>query len=58
MTLRKLTYDAVVGVDDLVELPDDQGHGLYPLDLFFGADVLSFQVFHLVLDVLFLEPSK
>lgn len=49
-----LTNDAVVRIDNLIELPDYQGNGLYPLDLFFGADQFTLQILHLVLDILLL----
>lgn len=53
-----LTDDAVVSVDDFVELPDHERHGLYPLDLLLRADEFSFQVLHLVFDVLLLNVAK
>lgn len=53
----ELTDDTVVGVDDLVKLPDDQWHRLYPLDFLLRANQLALEILHLVLDV-FLLPHE
>merc|ERR1719189_967892 len=51
-------HDAGVLVNSLQELANDQRHGLDPLNLLLGVDVLLPQVPHLVLDVLFLHPEE
>lgn len=50
-----LTYDTIIGVDDLVELSDHKRDRLDALDLLLRADELPLEVLHLVLDVLLLR---
>lgn len=50
--------DAVVGIDHLHELADDEGDGLDPLDLLLGAEELALEVLVLVLDVLLLDLDE
>ena len=59
---RKITCggadDAIVLVNGLQELTDDQRNALNTLDLFLGVQKLLFQVLLLVLDVLLLDLQK
>jgi len=48
-------YDSVVGVDHLVELPDDERYRLDAAYLFLGAEQLALEVPHFVFQVLFLQ---
>lgn len=50
--------DAVVLIDHLHELADDEGHRLYPLDLFLSPEELALEVLELVLDVLLLDVDE
>ena len=50
--------DAVVVVDDLEELADDERHRLDALDLLLRAHELALQILHLVLDVILLDLKK
>mmetsp|Transcript_19580 Transcript_19580/g.51517 ORF Transcript_19580/g.51517 Transcript_19580/m.51517 type:complete len:217 (-) Transcript_19580:35-685(-) len=50
--------DAVVVVDDLEELADDERHGLDALDLLLGPHQLALQVLHFVLDVILLDLEE
>ena len=51
-------HDAVVGVDHLVELADDQRDGLDAGDLLLGPEQLPLQMAHLVLEVFLLQLDE
>lgn len=53
-----LTYDAIVGVNDLIKLADHKGDGLDPLDLLLRANEFPLEILHFVLDVLLLRREK
>lgn len=52
------TDDAVVLVDHLHELADDEGNGLDPLNLLLGTEELALQVLLFVLHVLLLDVDE
>lgn len=51
-------HDAVIGIDHLHELADDEGDGLDTLDLFLCAEELALEVLVFVLDVFFLDLDE
>jgi len=48
----------MVFVDHLDEVADDQGNSLDALELFFGPDLLSFELDLIFLDVVFLNAEE
>lgn len=50
--------DAVVGIDHLHELADDEGDRLDPFHLFLGSEELALEILLLIFDVLFLDLDE
>ncbi len=50
--------EAVILIDHLYEMSNDQRYGLNSLELFFGSELLSFKLDLIVLDVVFLDVKE